>query len=113
MSERLSLIVGSAAANLIANAGLGDCGFDVFQLLPMPITQSVIELRNQFVDFVEENIDICYQIFLKCSVDDANETLFYQVLADTRTPGDWVTTFHFVILSYCSNGHSNLRSWTA
>lgn len=84
MTARMSISVGGAGAVLIQNAGGGDCGFysliDGFKLAGLPISDSVLELRKQFVQFVYDHYEYCYLIFNNC-VADPTHVLFERVLS--------------------------------
>ena len=103
MTTRLSISVGGAAADLISNAGGGDCGFlsliDGFKLLDLPITESVPQLRKEFVDFVYDHYEYCYLIFCNC-VAHPTHLMFKRVLSDTLERGYWTDTWHLAIFSY-------------
>jgi hypothetical protein len=95
--------VGSAGAELIPNTGGGDCGWlaliQGFQLQGITITDSVRELREQFVQFVNNHYEHCYSIYYPC-VENPSQELFQHELTSTLSQGYWTDTWHVAIITY-------------
>jgi hypothetical protein len=119
MTARMSISVGGAGAVLIQNAGGGDCGFysliDGFKLAGLPISDSVLELRKQFVQFVYDHYEYCYLIFSNCVADPTHVPLLCSLNAYYRTRWCLVIGPTRGILQSsltCSNGRYKLRTCT-